>query len=349
MSWSNPDHSYNGTDQDNMDSSNGTLAKKLRVRNATASAPTPQDYRAEIKETVNDAKALLVDGKIRLESGGTYAGTIEPVASTPTGTLNINANATPADPHTTIGNNTNNLKLFGSTINLGADSNEIDINGLMTRVLTGELQVNTRISAHTIEPRNVNETLDLGILDGAQVSIGRGGAQHPTDLTIINTQLHVAGTTEFSGNNVIVDHDLDVTGILTGSMNDLDVNGNGDISGGLTVHGATLIQAATNVEQGVNTEATLFVRHNSAFAQQPALDVVSSSVQTAIRATGPTVALTTSGRTDFGGDLRVNSNTVYLGGTTPTGTAIRANGTRIEFLIGGTVHFYIDSTGGHNA
>jgi len=317
--------------QQDMDSA----GRKLNV-NGTVSGTN--EYQAEVANTHANAQALKVKGKLKFQRGNDDCGFIEPISG---GALSIQDGA--GNECINIGNN---ITILGSTtLELGSISPEsaITINGSSTRVESGYLQVDTSVNTHYVEPRNSSEALLLGTLNGAQVSIGRGGAQHPTDLTIINTQLHVAGTTEFSGNNVIVDHDLDVNGVLTGSMNNLDLNGNGDVSGNLTVHGTS------NMEQGVNTEATLFVRHNSAFAQQPALDVVSSSVQTAIRATGPTVALTTSGRTDFGGDLRVNSNTVYLGGTTPTGTAIRANGTRIEFLIGGTVHFYIDSTGGHNA
>lgn len=70
MAWSNPDHSFNGTDQDDMDSSNGTVAKKLCVRNAAASAPSG-DWRAEIKETNAAAgeRALKVVGTMQIARG----------------------------------------------------------------------------------------------------------------------------------------------------------------------------------------------------------------------------------------------------------------------------------------
>jgi len=65
MSWSNPDHSFNGTDQDDMDSSNGAVAKKLIVRNESATASG--DYRTEVLQTSGDKKALRVDGKTWLQ------------------------------------------------------------------------------------------------------------------------------------------------------------------------------------------------------------------------------------------------------------------------------------------
>jgi hypothetical protein len=49
------------------------------------------------------------------------------------------------------------------------------------------------------------------------------------------------------------------------------------------------------------------------------------------------------------GDLEMNANSILLGGSGATESVIKFDNNRIEFRFGGTVRFYIDTTGGHNA
>lgn len=145
-----------------------------------------------------------------------------------------------------------------------------------------------------------------------------------------------------------VANNLQVNG--TAHMSELDLNGNGDVSGDLLVHGALLSEqhlTAGNTEISANDEtaAALYVKQSSTHAIQPALDVFcENSSLPAIRATGDTAL-------DAYGTVRLNLNTIILGGSGETEVAIRSNpdGKVIEFLVGGNVTFYIDDTGGHNA
>ena len=364
MAWSNPGGTYNAQD---MDSSDGTNAQKLSVRNASAPAPDG-NWRAEIKETGISAQALKVDGKIKLERGGNYGGMIEPVNG---GGLDITAQ----DSHdVTIGSASNDVILVGTNITIGdaGVGTAILMNGASVQIASGNLIVNGQSKADHVRSNDMdsyfaNEQLNVGAQASA-VQLGVSGRETQINgtLNVLQTAYlpgGVAGPLNVDGtlvaNGLDVNGSADISNVLTAAV--LDVNGPGDVSGDLTVHGAlqrsdvftaddiVQITAATTMVQSAAAAASLYVKHSNAAAQQPALDAISTSGQAAVRATGPTVALATSGRTEFGGEARMNNNLLYLGGTTPTGTAIRANGSRIEFLIGGTVRFYIDSTGGHNA
>jgi len=55
------------------------------------------------------------------------------------------------------------------------------------------------------------------------------------------------------------------------------------------------------------------------------------------------------GKTVHQGTIEMGGAAISLGGSGATATAIRHANNRIEFLVGGTVRFYIDNTGGHNA
>lgn len=310
MAWSNPGGTYNAQD---MDSSDGTSAQKLCVRNAAAPAPDG-NWRAEIKETGASAQALKVDGKLRFERGGNYGGTIEPFDS---GAPSLDINTSAGDPDLNLGNTSHALRLNGSTVNMGAAPApyRVGVQGTV-RILgndatlrdlsvQGDMEVEQRIWTPRVESLTTNGVLNVGTEQASQVLIGR-----PTgnNFTSVGSLLFVQRQAEFV-DDVIVGADLSVAGDIESTSGSLigpalDINGNGDVSGTLNVHGAVEL----------------------------------SSI------------LTVLGKTKHSETVNMNGFAIILGGaggTTET-KILHANG-RIEFWVSGALRYYIDTTGGHNA
>jgi hypothetical protein len=281
MSWSNPTHSGNFTNQDNMDSadSSNQVDKRLCVRNYEA-PPLDTNWRAEIKETGAGAQALRVNGKVNLvkpgtthalENCGTIEGTVWNVGQPEEyGSLSINTDS--GAPNVEIGNGTsmdagNIVTIGGKHIWIGNSADEqyfrAGIAGPVAMATentqvgrsigalhaTGRLQVNSNFDTqeppHSYEDGVVaTEFLDAISDSGSQTEVKIGTA-HASKVRIGRSNLQ----TVVNGALVIGQGSSPATEglVVTGGMN---------VTGGIQLHGGTLLGGGVNLHQIADINAT---------------------------------------------------------------------------------------------
>ncbi len=309
----------------------------------------------------NDPLSATVDGNIKLQKDGTHCGTIVPVLLQPSGSQ-LEINTQDGDPSVIIGTTGNSTKLSSDHNWIGRTAGEYYRTAIRgpVDVDDGEINVHDAILADNlkssdIDSRNAGETLSVGTLQAAAVSIGRAGHDTQVNGTLhVSEQAHLTGGVAgpFSVDGTVVANGMNLSGSAIVSNTvvaaALDVNGNGDVSG--VLQAGTLTATAVSADKGTiagnsDDSTALSVSQSSDHATQPAMDVLcENSNQPAIRATGETAL-------DANGVVRMNLNSIILGGSGDTEVAVRSNpdGKIIEFLVGGIVTFYIDQDGGHNA
>jgi cytoskeletal protein CcmA (bactofilin family) len=290
--------------------------QKLKVRN-TSGAYSPSDYQADIADTSANAKALRVDGKIQLESGGTACGTIEPTSGQ-INILNAGGNAV-----ITVSNNS--TIVAGATVNIGAVGSDVvlqaptSINGTPQGVhalhVQGDAAVDQRIWTPRIEVLNSDLALHLGTEQTYEVDIGTPPSQqYPNNVTRVLSKLTVNGHVEtvadaLIGTDLTANGDIESTGgqlIATG----LDINGSGDVLGGLTVHGVVnagiLLGSVLDINGNGDVSGDLAVHGtvNGSVVQGSSLDI--------------------NGNGDVSGTL--SAGTVSAGGITASGTVFGSGG-----------------------
>ena len=180
--------------------------------------------------------------------------------------------------------------------------------------------------------------------------------------------------TALTGGSLSVNANADISGDLTAGETTINggVTASGDVIGGGSIQCPNVakfspdggqVDVKTTVQQANVNQGSLIVMHNAAGTNKPALDVTNRSTNAsaigvqviapvAISATGVSMFTGTTkfnGSSNFYGTASLDGNPIILGGSEATETRIRHANNRIEFLVGGTLRFYIDTTGGHNA
>jgi hypothetical protein len=336
MAWANSNGSFNNYD---MDSAEGAVAKKLRVRDTTT-PPAAQTYRAEIAERVtgSEANALKVVGNVELAEfrNGTdnLAGslTVEPAG------LYINSRDPQqipgGDPAVHLGwhgdNDTGNYVFIGGKeIGMGPGQSPISGNKVTMAApvlipggigsTEGDLKVVERDQeGHILGGRIVARHLDapltsppidpvalsVGAINASRVDIARSGVQ-----TEVAGSLKVDQTLELRGN-------VDCYGVLatrgegintnggylyagTGTVTAGDVNASGSISG-VDVHA-----------EGTLSGTVLGVTGNASFGGGISSAALTASGQLRGGSLATTGAITgghlsLNGGGDIGGRLAVN-------------------------------------------
>jgi hypothetical protein len=357
-SWGNEQNQRYQQDMD----SNG---QKLKVRN-TSGAYQPSDWRVDIEDTGQEAKALRVDGKIQLKRGDRVCGVVRPEISNPNvNALGLNSGSDDGDKNVEIGYGSemgsgNTVTIMGSNIWIGntaqpasyrvAIGGPVQVSGGTAETLhvVGRVVADTRVSTPSVECLTTNAVLNIGTEQAAQILVGRAGR-----FMTIYGRLNVEELTELSGG-------------LNVAAGDLHVNENVTVGGSLS---APSLTGPTTVQQDSDQHPTLIVHHLSASNSVPALKVVNDSTTAqgmggyfrAPRAivaegettlSGPTILQSNvliEGETKHLNIVHMQEEPIHLGGEGMAEVSIRARGGRFEVLVGGRVRFYVDETGGHNA
>lgn len=188
----------------------------------------------------------------------------------------------------------------------------------------------------------------------------------------VQNDLRIDGDLSVGGNvlnDLRINGDLSVAGNV---QNDLRVDGEVKCAGGNcqigTSEGARL-DLKTRIKQGGANDPTLHVEHTSVNSTQPVLNVAAHTMNlqsVGIKVNAAT-ALYATGKVDIVGQTKLAGNT-NITGTTTHDAAVKMQGNdlnmggsgagevllryannRLEIFVGGTLRFYVDSTGGHNA
>jgi hypothetical protein len=196
----------------------------------------------------------------------------------------------------------------------------------VTTTVQGKLVANDILQIGHVQARLIPGDLELGDDNTGAVLIAKHGVG-----------------TEVKG-HLIVDEDLSTAGSVSHNFSGSD-------------HPAVTI----NQSSTTTTNPALDVSTNAQNTQGKGLKVTAAQ---AIEATGDVlvtgaanfVGLTTlsgnaimTGKTIHQATLEMTGHDILMGGSGAGEVRTRYNNNRLEFLVGGTLRFYIDSTGGHNA
>jgi hypothetical protein len=225
----------------------------------------------------------------------------------------------------------------------------LDVNG------RADVEFNGEGTALHVKNTHINNPIEMALHVEGLVKIQENAAAGLDLLTIANSTLAGGGlncqcpvqidrTIKFTGgtNPSFIDSADDVPlHINAGSAGHLpgDVNLGGGLSGANTnVLGSLQVTGTSDLNDTVDLDANV---------TGVALDVNnanSGTSATAIKATG-IIALDARGKIALASDKKLS-----LDGTTGDNYLIFSSAnSRIEFYLGGTLHFYIDDHGGHNA
>jgi hypothetical protein len=225
----------------------------------------------------------------------------------------------------------------------------LDVNG------RADVEFNGEGTTLHVKNTHINNPIELALHVEGLVKIQENAAAGLDLLTIANSTLAGGGlncqcpvqidrTIKFTGgtNPSFIDSADDVPlHINAGSAGHLpgDVNLGGGLSGANTnVLGSLQVTGTSDLNDTVDLDANVTgvaIDGNNANTGTSA---------TAIKATG-IIALDARGRIDLASDKKLSMD----GNTGSNYLIFSSANSRIEFYIGGTLHFYIDDHGGHNA